>query len=337
MVHGALPLSIDPFWLIEVLQDERCKGTGMDAVRFSGHQSFSLRNTWLTKGVLACAENPSIFREPDAPVTLGVGKNMVDAIKYWCQATRVLKNHDDQSEHRFDLQPTLIGSKLFVEDGGWDPYLEDKGTIWLLHWLLATNAEVATTIYLAFNEWPGLEFSRKQIESWISRRATAADANASANTLNRDVGVLVRSYAGGPDRTDSSVEDVMDSPLAELSLLYEETTPQLYGFARGPKDSLPDEVVVYALWEYAQRGEGRTAFTFDELAYDAYSPGRVFKLDELALAARLENVMKVTDAAWQPTETAGFRQMMMSRDIDPIAVLDSYYIRTLQGNGHGSF
>ena len=301
----------------------------LDTSRFSGHQSFSLRNTWLTKGVLTCAENPSIFREPDALVTLGVGKNMVDAIKYWCQATRVLEDHADQSEHRYDLQPTRIGSKLFVEDGGWDPYLEDKGTIWLLHWLLATNAGFATTIYLAFNEFTGLEFSRNQMEEWIAKRAAAMDANVATGTLNRDVGVLIRSYLGGPDRADSSVEDVMDCPLAELELLYEEPTRQLYAFARGPKDSLPDEVIVYALWEYARRGEERTTFTFDELAYKPYSLGRIFKLDEVALAERLENVMRVTDGAWQPTETAGFRQMMMIRDIDPIAILNNHYSRSL--------
>lgn len=26
--------------------------------RFSGHQSFTLRNTWLSKGVLVCATDP---------------------------------------------------------------------------------------------------------------------------------------------------------------------------------------------------------------------------------------------------------------------------------------
>ena len=42
--------------------------------RLSGHQSFVLRNTWLTKGESASAENPHIFSEPDALVTLGVGR-----------------------------------------------------------------------------------------------------------------------------------------------------------------------------------------------------------------------------------------------------------------------
>jgi hypothetical protein len=225
----------------------------LQATRFSGHQSFSLRNTWLTKGVLACQDNPSAFREPDALVTLGVGKNMVDAIKYWCLATQVLADHP---ERRFDHEPSLIGQRLFLEDEGWDPYLEDKGTLWLLHWLLATNDAGATTPYLLFNELNILEFSRTQLEEWIAKRAMSAGASVAATTLKRDIGVYLRSYVGGPDRYDSSVEDIMDCPLAELGLLYEEPNRQIYAFARGPKDTLPDEVVAYALWDFARRWRG---------------------------------------------------------------------------------
>jgi len=301
-----------------------------DSVRFSGHQSFSLRNTWITKGVMECSKDPSIFRAPDALVLLGVGKNMVDAIKYWCLATRVLEDH---SEQRFSLQPTPIGHRLFGP-AGWDPYLEDKGTIWLLHWLLATNKTGATTAYLLFNEFSGLEFGRTQIEEWIAKRAAALGANVAATTLRRDVGVFLRSYAGGPDRFDSSVEDVMDCPLAELGLIYEERADHTYAFARGPKDSLPDEIFAYALWDYAVAKEGQRSFTFDELAYQTGSPGRIFKLDETALAERLENLAELTDGAWQPTETAGYRQMLLTREVDPYRMLARHYRRGLRDDGN---
>lgn len=279
---------------------------------------------------MECARRPSIFREPDALVKLGVGKNMVDAIKYWCLATQVLKEHDEQ---RFDLQPTPIGQHLFSR-ARWDPYLEDKGTIWLLHWLLATNRAGATTAYLLFNEFTGLEFGRAQIEEWIAKRAASLGANVADTTLRRDVGVFLRSYVGGPDRYDSSVEDIMDCPLAELGLIYEEPTRYMYAFARGPKDSLPDEVFAYALWDYAEHKDGQRTFTFDELAYQPGSPGRIFKLDEAALAERLENLVALTDGAWQPTETAGYRQMLLTHDVNPYRILERYYTTGLQDDGH---
>ncbi len=300
--------------------------------RFSGHQSFTLRNTWLTKGVVESHSDPRIFARDDALVTLGVGKNMVDAIRYWCLATCML---EDKPGERGAYQPTPIGEKLFIEGGGWDPYLEDSGTLWLLHWLLATNHDYATTIYYAFNELNAREFTRDSLESNIADLAEKMGARARANSIRRDVNVFIRTYLGGPDRTSPAVEDVLDCPLAELKLLYEEPIGRTFAFSRGPKDSLPDAVVLYALWDCMQHQEGRRTFTFDELAYKALAPGRVFKLDELALAERLERLVSVTEGAWQFTETAGYRQILVARDVDPYQFLERYYTHSNQGGANG--
>jgi hypothetical protein len=133
----------------------------------------------------------------------------------------------------------------------------------------------------------------------------------------------VRSYVGAG--AASSLEDTLDCPLVDLKLIYEEPLRQTYAFARGPKDTLPDAVFYYALADYASRQEDRRSFTFDELAYFPFSPGRVFKLDEAALAERLERMADLTAGAWQMVETAGFRQMIVRRVVDPFAVLQDYY------------
>ena len=53
---------------------------------FSGHQTFPFRYAWLPKGVTAVREDPRAFRRRDAIVRLGVGKNMVASIRFWCEA-----------------------------------------------------------------------------------------------------------------------------------------------------------------------------------------------------------------------------------------------------------
>ena len=53
---------------------------------FSGHQTFPFRYAWLPKGVGAVREDPEAFLQPDALVRLGVGKNMVASIRFWCEA-----------------------------------------------------------------------------------------------------------------------------------------------------------------------------------------------------------------------------------------------------------
>jgi len=301
--------------------------------KFSGHQSFPFRNTWLTKGVVHCAENPSIFREDDALVTLGVGKNMVDSIKYWCLATQVLEVDPEIKNNRgYFLRPTSLGSKIFLEDDGWDRYLEDEATLWLLHYLLATNPEWATTVYYAFNKMTGLQFTRDSLQQSITSIAAGMPRlRWTENTIRRDLNVFVRMYVGAHHETRSSVEDSLDCPLAELGLIYQEPIGKIYAFSRGPKDSLPDAVVFYAIWNYAQSKDGQRTFAFDELAYQPFSPGRVFKLDELALAERLEHLAELTSGAWQLTETAGYRQVLQREDIDPIEILNDYYELRLGG------
>ena len=51
--------------------------------KFSGHQTFVFRYGWLEKGVRLIQRNPHGFLEDDVLIQLGVGKNMVESIKYW--------------------------------------------------------------------------------------------------------------------------------------------------------------------------------------------------------------------------------------------------------------
>jgi hypothetical protein len=299
--------------------------------RFSGHQSFPVRNTWLTKGVIECEKDTSVFKKDDALVLFGVGKNMVDSIKYWALAIQVLKIDPDGGRGH-DLIPTSIGRRIFLKGGGWDRYLEDAGTLWLLHYLLVTNPDWATTPYYAFNELSGMEFTRSGLERTLVDIAEQLEGvRASPNTVHRDVNVFIRTYAGSSRASHSTVEDYLDCPLTDLSLIYEEPSKKIYTFSRGPKDSLPDAVLFYAITAYARRKGEQRSFTFDELAYQPFSPGRVFKLDEPALAERLERIGSLTSGAWQLTETAGYRQLVVTARIDALEILDDYYAQRLDG------
>jgi hypothetical protein len=52
---------------------------------FSGHESFQCRYLWLKKGYDFVKKGGS-FNKEDAVVELGVGKNIVGAIRYWMGA-----------------------------------------------------------------------------------------------------------------------------------------------------------------------------------------------------------------------------------------------------------
>lgn len=297
------------------------------STKFWGHQSYHCRYTWLTKGVVRCDEDPHIFKEEDALVRLGVGKNMVDAIRHWCMATQVLELDSSLDNNLGShLQPTSLGRKIFLDGGGWDPYLEDVGTVWLLHYLLATNPDWATTAYFAFNQMPGLDFSRDSLHKDLVHLDTRVSTRPSSeNSIRRDVNVFIRTYVSTQNQVGGSVEDLLDCPFAELELIREDPAHSMYAFSRGYQHSLPNVVVLYAIWNYAKAKQAQRTFTFDELAYQPLSPGRVFKLDEPALAERLEALARETTGAVQLTETAGYRQVLIRRDFDPLEALETYY------------
>lgn len=83
-----------------------------------------------------------------------------------------------------------------------------------------------------------------------------------------------------------------------------------FEFRRGSKRSLPDGVFAYALLDYWERiPHSGSVMAFDRVAYDYGSPGRVFKLDENAVADRLMALEELTRGQIQWTEQAGIRQV----------------------------
>ena len=116
------------------------------------------------------------------------------------------------------------------------------------------------------------------------------------------------------------LEDSLDSPLAELGLIQEIEGGRIHAFARGEHSSLPLSVFVYALLDYWQNAAAhREVLSFDELAFQPGSPGRVFKLSENAVSDYLESLERFTDRAMGYDVTGGLRQVYRRK---PLALLD---------------
>jgi hypothetical protein len=92
---------------------------------FAGHETFTCKNYWLKKGYDHISEGKKF--NDDAVIDLGVGKNMVNSISFWLKAFGLRENED------------VIDQMIFDSSNGYDPYLEDVGTIWFLHNLLVTT------------------------------------------------------------------------------------------------------------------------------------------------------------------------------------------------------
>ena len=295
--------------------------------RFSGHETFPFRYAWLPKGVKGIARDEELFGHEDtAVVELGVGKNMVRAIRFWCEATGLFSSHNSRGSRR---SLTHLGSALFGARG-WDKYLEDIGTLWLLHWQLVSRPERASTWYLAFTKWSTQSFDSDDLVRWILSVVPSSN-DLSRNSLERDVEVFIRTYVPRKANANVPVEDTFDCPLVELGLIQEireaGSKKDSYRFIRGPKPLLPDEIFQYALLDFwLLNGGKQKTFSFESLFSGPGSPGAAFKLSEDDFCERLERLPVWLGMTFD--ETAGLRQVLLKKDFKAEAaftVLEKYY------------
>ena len=292
---------------------------------FSGHETFPFRYTWLKKGVDAVEGKPIIFTDDFAPITLGVGKNMVRSIHHWCQAAQLIKGDGVDPDHRRQFVLTELGDRIFADEG-FDPYLEDAATLWFIHWKLATNVNRATTWFWAFSIFGQNEFGRDtfiaELIDWTERKQN----RISEKSIKRDVDCFLRTYVPSRLTKNTIMEDTFDCPLVELALISNSPDGNTYRFHRGPKPSLPIEIFAAALSEFWDtRFSENNTLTFANIAYSEKSPGRTFQLDEDSVAEYLDRLESLTDGALRYDETAGVKQVYRERQINPMKLLHSYY------------
>lgn len=90
LIESAINLPRSLFLIIILYMDSLLKPLNSKKASFGRHETFALRYAWLTKGFQAFEKNNSIFSSDEATIELGVGKNMVNAIKYWLRASSML-------------------------------------------------------------------------------------------------------------------------------------------------------------------------------------------------------------------------------------------------------
>ncbi len=287
-------------------------------LRLSGHETFPLRYGWLKKAFDAVAEQEcnecerSVFLADDSIARFGVGRNMVGSMRHWATAVGVIAEDG--------CRTTRLGRFLFDVDG-LDPYMEDPVTAWLVHWMLSGNPR-NTTWYWAFSHYPALTFDRDALVRGIEKLIKEhPGTRASPSTIRNDVACFVRTYVGQPPSGKTGHEESLESPLAELGLIQATGKRDGFRFVRGRKPTLGAGMVAFAAHGFwSGRSVVRPVSTartlsFEALAHEPGSPGRVFALDENALADLLFEIEEVSVGAYRWSETAGLKQLICERDV----------------------
>ena len=278
---------------------------------FSGHESFYCKSLWLKKGYDFVKANNN-FNAEDAVVHLGVGKNMVTAIRYWLRAFGLLEEGN----------PKEIADFIFDNENGKDPYIEDLGTLWLLHYYLVKTgqASIYKLFFIDFHREKNNEFTREQLQHFLKRKnAETAYTNLyNENTVKRDIGVLLQNYV--MPKQDRANED-FSALLLNLNLIRQSDSENktLYFNIKG-KSELISEIFLYAVIDDKKEEQ---IVSFDRLMYLAL----IFCLSKTELIDTVFLLVKKYPQQLRYTDDGGIKQMFFLKEIDKNKVLEKHYTR----------
>lgn len=290
---------------------------------FANHQTFHPRFGWIKKGYNAASRNPNIFNEKTAPVELGVGKNMVEAIRFWSLATKVITRRPHPDRPRTSVYtPTCIGQALLDDRLGYDPFIEDTVTLWILHWHAVSERTILPVWRLALNDFGGLEFTEAELLDYcLDEIAATTWGRPMKSSVQKDVDCLLRMYSRRETKGRQTVDDLLDSPFRELGLIRPSQTSKrhAYRIIRGSKPTLPATAITYACLDYLSRGaRGTQTVTLTRLAADPGSPGRIMKITEKDIADAIEESQSVVGHL-RLVRPAGSRQLAISAPANDVA------------------
>ena len=291
---------------------------------FGRHQTFPIRFSWPTKGFIHWCEGHDVYSQDEDTVSLGVGKNMVAAIRYWLTACSLVENKGSS------IKPTEFGAMLLSPSKGFDQYLEDSTTIWLLHWKIASNATNATTFYWFFNHFHKATFSTEEVEMALKQYLTSKlNVQVAEKTIESDVAVLMRMY--GPTQTSQKIpiEEALQSPMTELKLLGVNSDQKQFNTRNIIRHDLPIAAFGYAVLELLEElSETSIAIKRLHVSDEQYAaPGSVFRLSEEGLLAKIEELQKWLPSTFEVRETAGVHQLFKTGQITKTELLFDYYVK----------
>lgn len=288
------------------------------AYRFSGHETFPFRYSWLPKAVVELTANAELFSDEErAMVRLGVGKNMVKAIRFWVQAAGIA------APGQKGLRITDFGRELLSESEGHDPYLEDIQTLWLIHWKIASNAtEPLFAWEFLLNRWQRSDIIRSEVLLSFMQEAARMQKPLSEVTLAQHFDTFLHTYVPTRSAKGDVREENLDSPLVELDLIQKIGEKRsgdggrleaVYAFNREAKASISPELFIYCINDYwlARAGSGaEVTLSIRDITVKTGSVGQLFKLPEADIRERLLTIEEDSKGLFVYKESAALSQLI---------------------------
>lgn len=289
-------------------------------MKFRAHDTFFIRKGWLSKG-MRCVENkPDVFIAHDEnPMdVLGIGANMVKALRYWLQAVGLT---EEPNKGKRAQAFTDLGALIYARD----TYIEELGTLYLLQYRLASQKEEATAWYFFFNEFSMSEFSREDFVEALQKyiKMEDSESNFAIRSLNDDFQCIINTYLprykSNPEKV--SPENNIDCPFGELGLV-----DILNKRKKTYKKSIPSSASIHpyvALAVIMDNANGRTEISLNELLTSPCNIGRVFNLDSITMLDVLYRIEKL--GLIKINRTAGLDVITLQTELSFLECAERFY------------
>lgn len=289
-------------------------------MKFRAHDTFFIRKGWLSKGMRSVTNKPDVFIAHDEnPMdVLGIGANMVKALRYWLQAVGVT---EEANKGKRTQSFTALG-KLIYEN---DTYIEELGTLHLLQYRLASQSEEATAWYFFFNEFSMSEFSREDFVAALQKYIKMRDSETeyAIRSLNDDFQCIINTYLPRYKSGSTRVtpENNIDCPFGELGLVDTlNKRKKTYKKSIPSSDTLNPYVVLAIIADNAHR---RTEISLNELLNAPCNIGKVLNLDSITMLDALYNIEKL--GLIKINRTAGLDVINILEEIDFLECVKRFY------------
>jgi hypothetical protein len=277
-------------------------------MKFRAHETFSIRKGWLSKGMKQIVSDPSVFVSKDRnPMdVLGIGANMVKSLRYWLPTVGLSESPKNKGTQHL----TEFGEIVYK----CDPYIEENGTLWLLHYHLVKRLDTATSWHFFFNHFQLSEFSKEDFTTALANYAKINGVSEPPiRSLDDDFNCIINTYmpryktAPSKDEPESN----MDCPLSELGLVdYHNKKERTYKKAIPAAHTIDPLIAVAVIVDNAN---GRTEIPLSEIQNKHGNIGRVFNLDTITL-------LTVLNAA----ERAGYVEVVRTAGLDLLHITTPY-------------
>ncbi len=287
-------------------------------LKFRGHETFFIRKGWLHKGIKNVKSDPALFVNKEQLPTdiLGLGNNMVKSLRYWLQAVGLTT--EPKTGKRFQTI-TDLGLLMYKHD----PYFEELGTLWLLHYNLAQKSEDATSWYFFFNEFQMQEFKKEDFCLALKKyTGIHSESEIADSSFESDFDCLMNTYISRAKSSPEKVhpENNIDCPLGELNLVdIKDKKEKIYTKVIPPKASIHPLIALAVIVDNANG----TEIKIQSLLKDKTNIGKLFNLDMISLLELLNKVERLGHIS--VVRTAGLDIVRVKTEWTFLDCVEHYY------------